>query len=161
MFPAEGGASSGPMGERVFLSSDVSRMAAVSLRQLQWWDEQKVVSPRKEDHRRLYAPPQVLEVLMVAALRRKGLSLQKIRRVLRLLRRELGESHKKNWEGGSKLYVLTDGHTVRLESRPDRLFKLLTDATGPMYVVSMNDQVKRMASDQASRRYLAKQLPLF
>src|SRR5262249_25057524 len=70
MFPAKGGSGS-RLGERVFLSADVSRMARVSLRQLQWWDERKVVSPRKEDHRRAYLPEQVLESLTVAALRQK------------------------------------------------------------------------------------------
>ena len=66
-----------------FRSADVARMADVSLRQMQWWDERKLVSPRIEDHRRVYIPEQVLEILTVAALRRKGLSLQKIRKVLR------------------------------------------------------------------------------
>jgi DNA-binding transcriptional MerR regulator len=79
------------LGEPVFLSADVARIAGVSLRQLQWWDERKLVSPRIEDHRRVYVPDQVLEILVVAALRRKGLSLQKIRKVLRMLRRELGQ----------------------------------------------------------------------
>ena len=63
------------LGERVFLSADVARLAGVSLRQLQWWDERKVISPRKDDRRRIYVPEQVLELLRVAALRRKGLSL--------------------------------------------------------------------------------------
>ncbi len=162
MFPADGdGEGNAPVGEPFFLSSDVARMAAVSLRQLQWWDERKVVSPSKRDHRRLYAPTQVLEVLIVAGLRRKGLSLQKIRRVLRSLRRELGETLKRNGNGGSKLFILTDGQAIRLEARPDRLLQLLTDAKRAMYVISLSDQVKRIASDKASRRYLARQLPLF
>ena len=69
--------------EWLFLSADVARMAGVSLRQMQWWDERKLVSPRIKDHRRVYIPEQVLEILTVAALRCKGLSLQKIRKVLR------------------------------------------------------------------------------
>ena len=44
----------GPLGERVFLSADVARLAGISLRQLQWWDERKLVSPRQEGHRRVY-----------------------------------------------------------------------------------------------------------
>ena len=161
MFPSDGGASSHTVGDRVFFSSDVARLAEVSLRQLQWWDERKVVSPRKEGHRRIYAASQVLEILVVAALLRKGLSLQRIRRVLRLLRRELGQPRQNNWERGSRLYVLTDGQSVRLESHPDRLLKLLTDAPRAMHVVSLSDQVRRIATDKGSQRYLAKQLLLF
>src|SRR5260370_39492518 len=76
--------------ERTFSSSDVARIAQVSLRQLQWWDERKVVSPRHEGHKRIYLPQEVIEITVIAELRRKGFSLQKIRRVLRFLQREMG-----------------------------------------------------------------------
>ena len=71
--------------DRTSTSADVARLASVSLRQLQWWDEQKVVSPRHEGHRRIYSPAEVVEITVIAELRRKGFSLQKIRRVLRFL----------------------------------------------------------------------------
>ena len=97
----------------LFLSADVARMAGISLRQMQWWDERKLVSPRIKDHRRVYIPEQVLEILTVAALRRKGLSLQKIRKVLRLLRRELGQQGSRLLaRKSSKVYVITDGISV-------------------------------------------------
>ena len=63
-----------------YASSDVARISGVSLRQLQWWDEQKVVSPRQNGHKRVYLPNEVVEVTVIAELRRKGFSLQKIRR---------------------------------------------------------------------------------
>ena len=37
-----------------YASSEVAKVAKVSLRQLQWWDEKHVVSPRHEGHRRMY-----------------------------------------------------------------------------------------------------------
>ena len=46
--------------EWLFLSADVARIAGVSLRQMQWWDERKLVSPRIKDHRRVYTTEQVL-----------------------------------------------------------------------------------------------------
>src|SRR2546430_15275687 len=74
-----------------YTSGDVARIAGVSLRQLQWWDERNVVSPRQEGHRRVYPQQEVVEVSVIAELRRKGFSLQKIRRVPRLLQRERGK----------------------------------------------------------------------
>ena len=79
-----------PVPERTYSSSEVAQVANVSLRQLQWWDERKVVSPRHEGHRRLYGPGEVIEITVIAELRSKGFSLQKIRRVLRFLQREMG-----------------------------------------------------------------------
>ncbi|HTB12348.1 MAG TPA: MerR family transcriptional regulator, partial [Bryobacteraceae bacterium] len=68
--------------ERTYSSIEVADVAQVSLRQLQWWDERKVVSPRHEGHRRIYFAAEVIEITVIAELRRKGFSLQKIRRVL-------------------------------------------------------------------------------
>jgi len=85
MFKTKKARSEASLSDRTFNSSDVARIAGVSLRQLQWWDERKVVSPRHEGHKRIYRPAEVIEVTVIAELRRKGFSLQKIRRVLRFL----------------------------------------------------------------------------
>jgi len=50
----------------VYASSDVARISGVSLRQLQWWDEQHVVSPRHDGHKRVYLPNEVIEVTVIA-----------------------------------------------------------------------------------------------
>ncbi len=147
------------MGERVFSSADVARLAGVSLRQLQWWDERKLVSPRQDNHRRIYAPEQVLEILTVASLRRKRLSLQRIRRVLRLLRRGLGLHS--NWSTKSRLYLITDGNSIFIEDQPEVVLNRLADATKPLYMVSLSDQMQRITSERAPRRYLTQQMPLF
>src|SRR5215471_918017 len=131
--------------ECLFLSADVARMAGVSLRQMQWWDERKLVSPRIKDHRRVYMTEQVLEILTVAALRRKGLSLQKIRKILRLLRLELGKHTSRVWSA-SDLYLLTDGNSISVGDRPDIALGRLVQANKPMYVVCLTDQVKRITS---------------
>ena len=148
-----------PLGERVFLSADVARLAGISLRQLQWWDERKLVSPRKDDHRRIYTPEQVLEVLTLAALRRKGLSLQKLRKVLRLLQRELKQAGKDVWN--AKLYLLTDGNSILINGQLELVLRRLTEAKKPMYLLCLTDQMKRITSENAPRRYRTSQLPLF
>ena len=65
-------------GAEGYTSSEVARLCGVSLRQLQWWDERSVVSPRQDGHRRIYMPEEVVEISVIAELRRKGFSLQKI-----------------------------------------------------------------------------------
>ena len=91
MFKTKKSRSEAEENMRTFASSDVSRIAQVSLRQLQWWDERKVVSPRQDGHKRVYMPEEVVEISVIAELRRKGFSLQKIRRVLKYLQREMGK----------------------------------------------------------------------
>src|SRR3981189_2597406 len=97
-----------PPAEQFYTSSDVARISGVSLRQLQWWDERNVVSPRQDGHRRVYAPEEVVEVSVIAALRKKGFSLQKIRRVLRYLQKEMGKRLADAVESESEIHLLTD-----------------------------------------------------
>ena len=131
-------------GQRTYTSTDVSRIADVSLRQLQWWDERKVVSPRHEGHKRIYLPEEVVEITMIAELRRKGFSLQKIRRVLRFLQREMGRRLADVFSSDSKLHLLTDGKSIFLEDQQDRIIDLLKNARQPMFLVSVSDQVRRL-----------------
>ncbi len=133
-----------PADERVYTSTDVAKIAQVSLRQLQWWDERKVVSPRHEGHKRVYLAEEVVEITVIAELRRKGFSLQKIRRVLRFLQREMGRRLAEVLSSDSKLHLLTDGKSIYLEEQQDRIIDLLKNARQPMFLVCVSDQVKRL-----------------
>ena len=72
-----------------FLALEVSHDLKITPRQLQWWDEQKVICPRHEAHRRLYSIQEVVALSAIKQLRDRGLSLQAIRRILRSLRKQL------------------------------------------------------------------------
>ena len=130
----------------MFTSSDVARMARVSLRQLQWWDERKVVSPRHEGHKRVYQSQEVLEIIIIAELRRKGFSLQKIRRVLRFLDREVGRKLSEILSGDADVHLLTDGRSVYLEERNERVIDILKNARQPMFLVCLSDQARRLSA---------------
>src|SRR6202161_3823689 len=125
-------------------STEVARICGVSLRQLQWWDERSVVSPRQDGHKRVYLPQEVLEVSVIAELRRKGFSLQKIRRVLRFLQKDMGKRLSEALQGTAEIHLLTDGKSIYLEEAPDRIIDLLKNARQPMFLVSVSDQVKRL-----------------
>jgi DNA-binding transcriptional MerR regulator len=134
------------VAERTYASSDVARIAQVSLRQLQWWDERKVVSPRHAAHKRIYLPEEVVEITVIAELRRKGFSLQKIRRVLRFLQREMGRRLQDVLSADSELHLVTDGKTIYLEDSSDRIIEILKNARQPMFLVCVTDQVKRLSA---------------
>jgi DNA-binding transcriptional MerR regulator len=131
--------------ERTCSSLEVAKIAGVSLRQLQWWDEQKVVSPRHEGHKRVYSPAEVLEITVIAELRRKGFSLQKIRRVLRFLQREMGKRMSEVLSGAADMHLLTDGKTIFLADSQSRVVDVLKNAKQPMFLVCVSDQAKRLS----------------
>jgi DNA-binding transcriptional MerR regulator len=124
----------------------VARICGVSLRQLQWWDERNVVSPRQDGHRRVYLPEEVVEVSVIAELRRKGFSLQKIRRVLRFLQKDVGKRLSEALASDSDIHLLTDGKTIYLEEAPDRIVDVMKNARQPMFLVCVTDQVRRLSS---------------
>lgn len=133
-----------------FTSTDVARICGVTLRQLQWWDERSVVSPRQDGHKRVYLPQEVLEVSVIAELRRKGFSLQKIRRVLRFLQKDMGKRLSDALRSDAESHLLTDGRSIYLEEAPDRIIDLLKNARQPMFLVCVSDQVRRLS--QAMRK---------
>ena len=130
---------------KTYTSSEVADIAGVSLRQLQWWDERKVVSPRHEGHKRVYTPEEVVEITVIAELRRKGFSLQKIRRVLRYLQREMDRRLSEVLQAESELHLVTDGKSIYVEDQNDRIIDLLKNARQPMFLVCLTDQVRRLS----------------
>jgi DNA-binding transcriptional MerR regulator len=150
-----------------FGSADVCRIARVSARQLQWWDEQNIVSPVQRGHRRLYLPEDVIGVIVIAGLRRKGLTLQRIRPLLRLVRREIQRHLEELLNGGCRLYLLTDGRTSHFEDQPARIIELLKSFRTPAVLVSLGDAAEcvtgfqKRASGRASDGRVRPQLKLF
>ena len=144
MFKARKSRPEPPSQDRTYSSSDVAQIATVSLRQLQWWDERKVVSPRHEGHRRVYFAAEVIEITVIAELRRKGFSLQKIRRVLRFLQKEMGRRLSEVLQGSSDLHLVTDGKSIYLEDRNERIIDIFKNARQPMFLVCVSDQARRL-----------------
>jgi len=135
-----------------YSSGDVARIAGVSLRQLQWWDERHVVSPRHQGHRRVYLENEVVEVSVIAELRRKGFSLQKIRRVLRFLQKEMGKRLADTSRPESEIHLITDGKNIYLEDQPGRIIDILRNADQPMFLVCVTDQLKRAQERPVDRK---------
>jgi DNA-binding transcriptional MerR regulator len=150
MFKAKKSRPEPPIQDRTYSSSEVAQVADVSLRQLQWWDERKVVSPRHEGHRRIYYPAEVIEITVIAELRRKGFSLQKIRRVLRFLQREMGKRLADVMGSSSNLHLVTDGKSIYLEDQHDRIIDIIKNARQPMFLVCVTDQARRL--DEVDRK---------
>jgi len=140
----------GPAQER-YTSGEVSRIAGVSLRQLQWWDERNVVSPRQEGHRRVYLPHEVVEVSVIAELRTKGFSLQKIRRVVRFLQKDMGKRLSDAVASDGEVHLITDGKNIYLEDQPDRVIDVLKNAKQPMFLVCVTDQLRRFQTSSARK----------
>jgi DNA-binding transcriptional MerR regulator len=112
------------------------RILKISLRQIQWWDERQVIVPRQESHRRIYSAEEALLVSMVAELRRKGLSLHKVRAAVRKL------DHRK-LSAGNCLLVGADGRQVKILDSA-AAWEHLKIADQAQFLVSIGDHIRRL-----------------
>ena len=151
-------------------SKEASRIAGVSLRQIQYWDERGFIRPsvkaaRGRGSKRLYSFDDLLCLKVMKDLTYRGLSLQKVRRCLQPLRRYSAE-HGRALES---LRYLTDGEKLFvITSDREKIF----DAIDQQFVFSvgignlvreLNDSLRRAAAAtgrgnaRTMRRYVEKQ----
>jgi DNA-binding transcriptional MerR regulator len=64
-------------------SKQVAKLTGATLRQLQWWDEKRLVMVRHDGHSRVYTPEDARRVKTVVDLRKRGISLQQCRKVMK------------------------------------------------------------------------------
>jgi DNA-binding transcriptional MerR regulator len=127
-----------------FTSRRVAELTGISLRQLQWWDERGIVVPARDGHKRIYSLDDLAEIAVICELRERGFSLQKIRRVIRFLQRELGKRLVETVRAASEYHLLTDGRHIFLEGSARGVVDLLKNARQPMLSVCLSDTVQRI-----------------
>jgi DNA-binding transcriptional MerR regulator len=139
------------MQER-FTSKDVIALTGITPRQLQWWDERGVVKAAREGHRRLYSMNHLTEVAVICELRRKGFSLQGVRKVMRFLDRELGKGLADIVNRDSEYHLLTDGTRIYLETSAQQIVDILKNSDQPILAICLSDAVRQVREDVVSRK---------
>ena len=127
-------------------------MTGITARQLQWWDERGVVKPAREGHRRLYSFQHLTEVAVICELRRKGFSLQAVRKVMRFLDREFGKGLSQIVDSASELHLLTDGTHLYLETSPQQIVDILKNSAQPILGVCLSDAVRQVRAGVVSAK---------
>ena len=127
-----------------FSSRDVVGLTGITPRQLQWWDEKGIVVPARKGHRRLYSMGDLTEVALICELRRRGFSLQRVRKVVRFLQREFGKRLAETVSGASEYHLLTDGSTLYLETSARQIVDILKNARQPMLSICLTDTVRQV-----------------
>ena len=133
--------------QQQFTSRDVVELTGITPRQLQWWDECGIVVPVREGHRRLYSFEDLSEVAVICQLRRKGFSLQAVRKVVRFLQKEFGKRLAQTVTGASDYHLLTDGKSLYLETSPQQIVDILKNSRQPMLAICLSDTVRQVRAD--------------
>ena len=141
-----------------FTSSQVSERTGLTPRQLQWWDEQGIVVPERQGHRRLYSSKDLAELAVLCDLRQRGFSLQRIRKMILLLRREFGQRLADLVSRGPGLHLLTDGESIYLRDTESGVIDLLRNAQQPLLAICIGPVLERVLAPPTPSP-LAEQVP--
>ena len=126
-----------------YRTAEVARLAEVTLRQLQVWEEKRVAVASRSGRVRLYTPSQVLFVIVVAELRRRGLSLQRLRQLSPALR-QLLEDHEVVGSRRAFAFVLTDGRQVQFADSPNKTLELVLNFSRPIVCINLANCLDRL-----------------
>src|SRR5579859_3454 len=143
------------MMDEKFTSRQVGAFTGISPRQLQWWDEQGIVSPARQGRNRLYSMADLTEISVICELRAKGFSLQRVRKVIRFLQREMGKRLVETLSAGGELHLLTDGRRIYLETSARQVIDILKNARQPILTICLSDTLKQIRSEIRGKKKLA------
>jgi len=133
-------------------SREVMAFTGISARQLQWWDERGVVKPARVGHRRVYSMENVMEMAVICELRRKGFSLQGVRKVMRFLQREFGKGLAEITTRNSDLHLLIDGKHLYLETSARQIVDILKNSHQPILGICLSGAVRQVRAELAARK---------
>jgi DNA-binding transcriptional MerR regulator len=138
--------------KRFYTSREVASLTGLSARQLQWWDSRRLFASAIPSHRteaggfteRRYTPMDVLELQVLADLRRRGFSVPRLRRLLDTLKDVFGV----------RLYeAIGEGGTLTLYINGDQLYARNTD--GRLFNLDQPSQALLMVGEDLPLRPLA------
>jgi DNA-binding transcriptional MerR regulator len=157
--------------KRFYTSREVAVLTGLSARQLQWWDAHRVFAAALGSQRtpaggfteRRYSPLDVLELQVLADLRRRGFSIPRLRRLLSTLRdrfgirlyEAIGEGGRLTlYIGGDQIYARSsDGGVINLEQPAQPLLMVGEDL--PLRLLSARQRKRRTATAYIRKRKAA------
>ena len=123
-----------------YTAREVAALTGLSARQLQGWDVTRVfppaIAPRRTSSggytERRYTPVELIELLALAELRRRGFTPAALRQMMDTLRDYFRRRLSETLDDAGDVRLLTDGHGLFLRTRQGHIFDLLVDPTQPL-----------------------------
>jgi DNA-binding transcriptional MerR regulator len=123
-----------------YSAREVAALTGLTARQLQSWDASRIfspaIAPRKTSAggftERRYTPVDVIELMALADLRRRGFTPAVLRQMMDTLRDYFRRRLSETLDDAGELRLLTDGHGLFLRTRQGHFFDLLVDPQQPL-----------------------------
>jgi DNA-binding transcriptional MerR regulator len=153
--------------KKLYSSREVAQLTGLTARQLQWWAARKLFLPAVPSKKtaaggfteRRYTPVELLELMVLADLRRKGFTVQRIRRLLQVLRTRFGVRLYEAIEGGGPVTLFIDGHDIYARTEGGELFNLLDNAAQPLLMLGEDPRLRQLIARERPARRRARRAP--
>ena len=147
--------------KKLYSSREVAQLTGLSARQLQWWDKRKLfpsaIPSQKTEAggftERRYTPIELLELMVLADLRRKGFTVARIRKLLQVLRVRFKTRLYEAIEGGGPVTLYIDGENIYARTEAGDLFSILDNAAQPLMMMGEDIKLRQLiARERPARR---------
>ncbi len=145
--------------KKLYSSREVAQLTGLSARQLQWWDARRLFAPAVSPHRteaggfteRRYTPMDVLELQVLADLRRRGFSIPRMRRLLATLRNVFGVRLYEAIGEGGPMTLLIGADQIFALGPDGRIFDLV-DPGQPLLMVGEELPLRELTARERRKR---------
>jgi hypothetical protein len=145
--------------KKFYSSREVAVLTGLSARQLQWWDTRRLFVSSIASHRteaggfteRRYTPTDVMELQVLADLRRRGFSIPQMRRLLSTLRDVFGVRLYEAIGDGGPLVLFIAGDQLYARTVDGRLYNM-DRPSEPLLMVGEDLALRPLAARERRRR---------
>ena len=150
--------------KKLYSSREVAQLTGLTARQLQWWDKARLFPSAIPSQRteaggfteRRYTPIELLELMVLADLRRKGFTVARIRKLLQVLRTRFKTRLYDAIEGGGPITLYIDGENIYAKTESGDLFSILDDAAQPLMMLGDDAKLRQLIARERPARRRAK-----
>jgi DNA-binding transcriptional MerR regulator len=146
--------------KKLYSSREVAQLTGLSARQLQWWAQRKLFPAAIPSQRteaggfteRRYTPIELLELMVLADLRRKGFTVARIRKLLQVLRTRFKTRLYDAIEGGGPITLYIDGENIYAKTESGDLFSILDNAAQPLMMLGDDAKLRQLIARERPAR---------
>jgi DNA-binding transcriptional MerR regulator len=151
--------------KKLYSSREVAQLTGLTARQLQWWAKRNYFLPAVPSQKteaggfteRRYTPVELLELMVLADLRRKGFSVARIRKLLQVLKSRFKTRLYDAIEGGGPVTLYIDGENIYARTAQGDLFSILDNAAQPLMIMGEDIKLRQLIARERPARKRTKE----
>jgi DNA-binding transcriptional MerR regulator len=145
--------------KKLYSSREVAALTGLSAKQLQWWDAKKLIKPAVPSQKterggfteRRYTSIELLELMVMADLRRRGFSTGRIRKLIDALKTRFKVRLFEAIEGGGPITLYIDGDEIFARTDSGQLYNVLDSPSQPMLMLGDDPKLRQLVVRDGTR----------